>query len=71
MIIDCEMCAMAGTDACAECVVTALIDESSGPLRLVDTEEEAIRNLADAGLVSPIRLVPRVRSGDFGEHKSA
>jgi len=71
MIIDCEMCAMDGTDACAGCVVTALIDEASGPLRLVDDEEEAIRNLADAGLVAPIRLVPRVSDAGFGKHKSA
>lgn len=71
MIIDCDMCAMEGTDACAGCVVTALIDETTGPLRLVADEEEAIRNLSEAGLVAPIRLVPRVRDDHVGRHRSA
>ena len=58
MIIDCDTCVMDGTDACADCIVPMLLAGSGGPARIRDEEERAIRNLAEAGLVAPIRLVP-------------
>ncbi len=58
MIIDCDTCVMDGTDACADCIVPMLLSGTGGPTRIRDDEERAIRNLSDAGLVSPIRLVP-------------
>ena len=58
MIIDCDACVMDGTDACTDCIVPMLLAGSDGPTRIRDDEEQAIRNLSDAGLVSPIRLVP-------------
>ena len=62
MIIDCASCAMQHTQACDDCIVTALID--GGPLTLDAGESAALEHLADAGLVAPIRLVPLVRPDD-------
>lgn len=59
MIIDCDSCVMDGTGACADCIVPMLLAGSGGPTRIGDDEELAIRNLSDAGLVAPIRLVAR------------
>lgn len=62
MIIDCSTCAMQHTSACDDCIVTALLDD--GPLSLDAGESAALHNLADAGLVAPIRLVPLTRPDD-------
>ena len=59
MIIDCDACVMDGTGACADCIVPMLLAGSGGPTRIGDDEELAIRNLSEAGLVAPIRLVAR------------
>lgn len=59
MIIDCNDCAMQHTSACDDCIVPMLLDLSVGAASLTETEADAVRHLADAGLVSPIRLVPR------------
>ncbi len=59
MIIDCDACVMDGTAACADCIVPMLLSESAGPTRIGDDEEAALRNLSEAGLVAPIRLVGR------------
>ncbi len=56
MIIDCGRCAMAGTDACEDCVVTALVGEG-GLFALVEEEQRAIEAMSKVGLVPPIRLV--------------
>ena len=62
MLIDCDSCAMRDI-ACVDCVVTMLLDGSS---RLADDDRpefdddefRAVKALADAGLVAPLRLVP-------------
>lgn len=59
MIINCDTCVMDGTGACADCIVPMLLAGAGGPTRIGDDEEAAIRNLSEAGLVSPIRLVAR------------
>jgi hypothetical protein len=59
VIIDCDVCVMDGTGACADCIVPMLLSGTGGPTRIGDDEERAIRNLSNAGLVSPIRLVAR------------
>lgn len=59
MIIDCSQCAMEHTTACDDCIVPMLLDLSVGTAHLSDTEATAVRHLSEAGLVSPIRLVPR------------
>lgn len=61
MVIDCETCLMRDTAACEDCVVTFLLD--AGPLDLDGAEQEALGNLADAGLVPRLRLVPGRRAG--------
>ena len=50
---------MDGTGACADCIVPMLLAGRGGPTQIGDDEEIAIRNLSDAGLVAPIRLVAR------------
>lgn len=58
MIIDCDSCELQGTTACDECIVPVLLNQMSGPFNLGDDEAVALDNLADAGLVTPLRLVP-------------
>ena len=58
MIIDCDHCVMQHTAACDDCVVGALLSGTSA-VEIADIEVEAIDNLAEAGLVSPLRLVVR------------
>jgi hypothetical protein len=61
MLIDCERCEMRDI-ACADCVVTALLGPPSpaGPAAWVteigEAERRALRVLADAKLVSPLRM---------------
>jgi hypothetical protein len=59
MIIDCNACLMNGTEACRDCVVTSVLRVDADPLELGDEEQAALGNLADGGLVAPLRLVPR------------
>ncbi len=59
MIIDCDTCVMDGTSACADCIVPVLLAGTNGRIEVGATEEAALRNLSDAGLVAPLRLVPR------------
>ena len=58
MLIDCERCVMRDI-ACADCVVTALLRLPGQPGRQPDigeAERRALRVLADAKLVSPLRM---------------
>lgn len=55
MIIDCGSCVVAG-DACGECVVSVLLGP---PQPMCEDQAAAIEVLAEAGLVPPLRLVPR------------
>lgn len=57
MLIDCDTCAVRG-DSCAQCVVTVLLDAPSTPMELDAVERAALRRLAGAGLVPPLRHVP-------------
>jgi hypothetical protein len=59
---------MQHTSACDDCIVTAVLGLGEAPLELDDVEQVALGNLADAGLVAPLRLVPRV---DFGDERRA
>ncbi len=59
MIIDCDECRMQHTDACRDCVVSFVLADVAGPLEFDDEQVEALDVLADAGLVAPLRLVPR------------
>jgi len=58
MLIDCERCEMRDI-ACADCVVTALLGPPSPAARVAEigeAERRALRVLADAKLVSPLRM---------------
>jgi hypothetical protein len=59
MLIDCEQCAMQGTSACDDCVVTFLL--SDGPVDLDESEVAALANLAGECLVPRLRLIPTDR----------
>jgi hypothetical protein len=56
MLIDCERCVMRDI-ACADCVVTALLGPPGQPAAGIgEAERRALRVLADARLVSPLRM---------------
>jgi hypothetical protein len=60
LVIDCDDCAMQGTDACADCVVTYICSREPGEAVIVDVaEERAIRLLSGAGLLPRLRHVRR------------
>ena len=58
MIIDCDTCSVRGA-ACADCVVTVILNNPRSPVDLTEDEQAAVGSLAEAGLVPPLRLVPR------------
>ena len=66
MIIDCDICVMDGTSACADCIVPLLLAGTNGRIEVGAEEEEALRNLSRAGLVAPLRLVRREPDRDAG-----
>jgi len=58
MLIDCERCEMRDI-ACADCVVTALLGlprPAGRGAEIGEAERRALRVLADAKLVSPLRM---------------
>jgi hypothetical protein len=60
LTIDCDDCAMQGTDACADCVVTFICSRQPGEAVVVDVAEaRAIRLLSSAGLLPRLRHVRR------------
>jgi hypothetical protein len=61
--IDCEECAMEGTSACDDCLVTFLCGQSSDGVVVVDlAEARAIRLLQRGGLAPALRHQPRARA---------
>ncbi len=57
MLIDCDVCEMRDI-ACPDCVVTALLGPRDRAAEIGEAEHRALRVLADAHLVSPLRLRP-------------
>jgi hypothetical protein len=57
MIIDCDRCEMQGI-ACDDCVVTVLL-ATPRPGELRDEETDALKALAEGGLVPPLRMRAR------------
>jgi len=56
LIIDCGECAMAGTSACDDCIVSFIVNREPGDAVIVDADEErALRNLSAGGLVPRLR----------------
>jgi hypothetical protein len=59
MLIECDRCLMRGI-GCDDCVVTALQETGQSQPEIGDDERRALRVLADARLVAPLRLDPPV-----------
>lgn len=60
MVIDCDDCVMAGTEACDDCMVTFLVNREPGEAVVFDAaEEREIRMLQGEGLLPRLRLVRR------------
>jgi hypothetical protein len=60
MIIDCHGCQSPGV-ACGNCAAQAIVStEREEPLDLGPAELRALRVLANAGMIAPLRYVPRV-----------
>jgi len=60
LLIDCDECSLASTDACTDCMVTYLCSRQPGEAVVVElAEHRAITLLAGAGLVPPLRHVER------------
>jgi hypothetical protein len=57
VLVDCDSCAVRGP-ACGECVVSVLVGAPPTGVELDEAEQEALRLLADAGMVPRLRLVP-------------
>jgi len=58
--IDCAECALEGTSACVDCVVTFLVDREPGTAVLVDASEaRTLGALARGGLAPVLRHRPR------------
>ena len=53
--IDCAECALEGTDACGDCVVTWLVDHDDGVVVVDLAEVRALRALQHGGLVPELR----------------
>jgi hypothetical protein len=60
--VDCDGCVARGP-ACADCVVSVVLDISRRPLDLDGDEQSALQALAEQGLVPPLRLIPGARRG--------
>jgi len=59
MLIDCDRCEMRDI-ACPDCVVTALLGPPGRQTEIGAAEQRALRVLAEARLVPPLRLRPPV-----------
>jgi hypothetical protein len=58
--IDCDDCAMQGTECCADCLVTFICSREPGEAVVVDVAEvRALRMLSDAGLLPASRHIRR------------
>jgi hypothetical protein len=56
LTIDCGECAMAGTTACDDCIVSFIVNREPGDAVIVDADEErALRSLSASGLVPRLR----------------
>ena len=65
--IDCSDCALQGTDACEDCLVSFVLDREPDDAVVIDAEEaRALRALNRAGLVPTIRHLPRAQGGQAG-----
>jgi len=58
--IDCDECALQGSDACDDCLVSYICSREPGDALLIDVAEvRALRTLSAGGLVPELRHVRR------------
>jgi hypothetical protein len=58
--VDCDVCAMQGTSACEDCVVSFLLGREPDDAVVIDAEEaRAMRLLERAGLLPTLRFAHR------------
>jgi hypothetical protein len=69
--IECEGCAMQGTDRCEDCVVSFILEREEGAVVVSAEEARALRNLGEAGLVPMLRLVPKRQGGEGSAEREA
>jgi hypothetical protein len=55
MLIECDRCVMRDI-ACSDCVVTVLLSAPDPGEELAEAERRALRVLADARMIPPLRL---------------
>ena len=55
MLIECDRCVMRDI-ACSDCVVTVLLSTPDRDAELGEAERRALRVLADARMIPPLRL---------------
>ena len=70
MRIDCDECAMKGTDQCRDCVVTFIVEREAGAVVVSAEEARALRDLGEAGLVPVLRLVPKPEAREESEQEA-
>jgi len=68
--IDCDECAMQGTDQCTDCVVSFIVEREDGAVVVNAEEARALRDLGEAGLVPVLRLVPKPGVGGEPEEEA-
>jgi hypothetical protein len=69
--IECQGCAMQGTDQCQDCVVSFILEREEGVVVVGAQEAAALRRLGEAGLVPMLRLVPKPKGGGEKEEREA
>ena len=67
MQIDCRQCEMFETDACDDCLVTALLHPPSIPVEIDDDLDPSLQALSGAGLIPVLKFRPRVEPAPPGE----
>jgi hypothetical protein len=56
MIIDCSKCEFFETEACNDCLVTAILHPKDEPLDIEEEEQSAIATLQQAGLAPVLKF---------------
>ncbi len=60
MKIDCSQCEMYRSDACADCLVTAVLHPPADAVEIDDDVERSLGALSGAGLIPVLKFRPRV-----------
>lgn len=63
MKIDCTQCEMYRSEACDDCLVTAVLHAPAGEVEIDDDVEPSLGALAGAGLIPVLKFRPRPAVG--------